>query len=158
MDRPRDCHIQWSQTEKENTWHPLYVESAKKWYKQTYKTERDSQRMNLWLPGEGWGEGLDGEFGTDMYTLLYLKWIISKDLLYSTGNSAQCYVAAWMGGTFRGEWIHTPFYVHLKLSQHCKSAIPQYKIKSLQTIWSQQGREKVGRPEKVVLNHIYYHM
>ena len=37
--------------------------------------------MNLWLPGEGWGEGLDGEFGTDMYTLLYLKWIISKDLL-----------------------------------------------------------------------------
>ena len=114
--------------------------------------------MNLWLPGEGWGEGLDGEFGTDMYTLLYLKWIISKDLLYSKGNSAQCYVAAWMGGTFRGEWIHTPFYVHLKLSQHCKSAIPQYKIKSLKTIWSQQGREKVGRPEKVVLNHIYYHM
>ena len=30
------------------------------------------------------------EFGTDMYTLLYLKWIINKDLLYSTGNSAQC--------------------------------------------------------------------
>ena len=33
----------------------------------------------------------------DMYTLLYLKWITNKDLLYSTGNSAQCYVAAWMG-------------------------------------------------------------
>ena len=32
-----------------------------------------------------------------MYTLLYLKWIINKDLLYSTWNSAQCYVAAWMG-------------------------------------------------------------
>ena len=42
----------------------------------------------------------------DMYTLLYLKWITSKDLLYSTGNSAQCYVAAWMGGEFREEWIH----------------------------------------------------
>ena len=26
------------------------------------------------------------------------------DLLYSTGNSAQCYVAAWMGGEFGGEW------------------------------------------------------
>ena len=38
------------------------------------------------------------EFGTDMYTLLYLKWITNKDLLYSTGNSAQRYVAAWMGG------------------------------------------------------------
>ena len=25
----------------------------------------------------------------DMYILLYLKWITNKDLLYSTGNSAQ---------------------------------------------------------------------
>ena len=37
---------------------------------------------------------------------LYLKWIISKDPLYSTWNFAQCYVAAWMGGEFGGEWIH----------------------------------------------------
>ena len=36
----------------------------------------------------------------DMYTLLYLKWITNKDLLYGIGNSAQCYVAAWMGGEF----------------------------------------------------------
>ena len=28
------------------------------------------------------------EFGIDMYTLLYLKWITNKDLMYSTGNSA----------------------------------------------------------------------
>ena len=28
------------------------------------------------------------EFGMDMYTLLYLKWITNKDLLYSTGDSA----------------------------------------------------------------------
>ena len=33
-----------------------------------------------------------------MYTLLYLKWITNKDLLYSTWNSAQCDVPAWMGG------------------------------------------------------------
>ena len=44
-----------------------------------------------------------------MYTLLYLKWITNKDLLYSTGNSAQCYVAAWMGRWFGREWI--PIYV-----------------------------------------------
>ena len=25
---------------------------------------------------------------------------------YSTGNSAQSYVAAWMEGEFGGEWIH----------------------------------------------------
>ena len=60
------------------------------------------------------------EFGMDMYTLLYLKCITSKDLLYSTRNSAQCCVAAWMGREFGGEWIHvyvwlSPFAVHLKL-------------------------------------------
>ena len=37
------------------------------------------------------------------YTLLYLKWVTNKDQLYSTGNTAQCYVAAWIGGEFGGE-------------------------------------------------------
>ena len=58
-----------------------------------------------------------------MYTALYLKWITKKNLLYSTRNSAQCYVAAWMGGEFQEESTHvyvwlSPFAVHLKLSQH----------------------------------------
>ena len=70
------------------------------------------------------GEGIVREFGMDMYTLPYLKWISNKGLLRSTGNSAQCYVTAWMGGEFGGEWIHvyvwlSPFAVHLKLSQSC---------------------------------------
>ena len=51
------------------------------------------------------GEGIVKEFGINMCTLLYLKWITKKDLVYSTGNSAQCYVAAWMGGQFGEEWI-----------------------------------------------------
>ena len=60
----------------------------------------------------------------DMSTLLYLKCITNKDLLYSTWNSGQCYVAVCMGGKFGGEWIHvyvwlSPFAVHLKLSQRC---------------------------------------
>ena len=46
---------------------------------------------------------------------------------------AQCYVAAWMGGEFREEWIHVyvclrPFTAHLKLLQYCQLAITQYKI------------------------------
>ena len=36
---------------------------------------------------------------SSVYTLLYLKWITSKDLVYRKWNSAQCYVAAWMGGS-----------------------------------------------------------
>ena len=59
----------------------------------------------------------------DMHTLLYLKWITNKDVLYSTRNFAQCYVAACMGGEFGGEWINVyvwliPSTVCLKLSQH----------------------------------------
>ena len=51
---------------------------------------------------EGWREGTVREFGMDKYTLLYFKWITNKNLLYSTGNSAQCYVAAWVKEEFMG--------------------------------------------------------
>ena len=58
-----------------------------------YKTETDSQRMNLGLLGwhgvKRWFRGV----GTDMCTLLYLRWITSNNLLDSIGNSAQCYMA-----------------------------------------------------------------
>ena len=69
-----------------------------------YKTDSENELMVT--RGEGWEEGIVRKFGIDMYTLLYLRWITNKDLLYSTGNSAQCYVAAWMGGEFGGKWIH----------------------------------------------------
>ena len=46
------------------------------------------------MMGGGYREVIVREFGPDMYILLYLKWITNKDLLYSPGNSAQCYVAA----------------------------------------------------------------
>ena len=45
------------------------------------------------------GEGTVREFGMDMDTLLCLTWRTSKDLLDSTGNSAQCQVAAWVEGS-----------------------------------------------------------
>ena len=47
--------------------------------------------------GEGWREGIVREFGTDMYTLLYLKRITNKDLLHSTGNSTQYFVITCKG-------------------------------------------------------------
>ena len=59
-----------------------------------------------------------------MYALLYLQWITSKDLWYSTWNSAQCYMAAWRGeGSGEKEYVSicvrvSPFIVYLKLSQH----------------------------------------
>ena len=69
------------------------------------------------------GEGIVRDFGKVLYALQYLKWITNKDLLYSTRNSVQCYMLAWLEGGFRGEWIHvhamlSPFAVQLKLPQH----------------------------------------
>ena len=52
----------------------------------------------LWVSRRMGGRDIIREFEI-MYTLLYLKWITNKDLLYSTGNSAQCYVAAWLEGS-----------------------------------------------------------
>ena len=71
-----------------------------------------------------WGEGTAKDFGMVMYTLLYLKWITNKNLMYSTWNSVQCYLSAWMEVGLRGQWIHvygwlSPYTVHPKLSQHC---------------------------------------
>ena len=48
----------------------------------------------------------------------------TRTSLNSTGDSVQCYVAAWMGGEFRGAWTHVYVWlscsmVHLKLSQCC---------------------------------------
>ena len=57
-----------------------------------YKTETDSQTLktNLWLPSEeSGGGGINQEIGVNIYTLLYIKQIINKDLLYSTGSSTQ---------------------------------------------------------------------
>ena len=64
-----------------------------------------------------WRKGIVRDLGKVMTPLLYLKYITNKDLLYSTENSAQCYVAAWIGSECRGEWMHvyvwlSPFAVH----------------------------------------------
>ena len=112
-------------------WHPLYAESKEKWYKGTDLQNRETHglRGRTYDCWQGrMGKGIIREPGMDRYTLLYLKQITNKDLLYSTWNSAQCYVAAWMGGEFGGEWIHvyawpSPWVAHQKLSQHCQSAI-----------------------------------
>ena len=61
--------------------------------------------------------------------------------VYSAWNSVQCYVAAGMGGEFGEKWIHiyvwlNPFIGHLKLSQHCQSAITPLPNKKAKQIFS----------------------
>ena len=75
----------------------------------TYKTQRNSQKTNLWLLGGRDSQG----FGEDHVCTAIFKMDNEQKLLCSTWNSAQCYVSAWMGGGFEGEWIHV--YVSLTL-------------------------------------------
>ena len=54
--------------------------------KQTYGYQGGKQRR-----------GINWETEIDKYTLLCIKWITNKDLLYSTGNSSQYSVMTYMG-------------------------------------------------------------
>ena len=81
--------------------------------------------------GERQGGEINKEFGINIYTLLYIKQIINKDLLYSTENSTQYSVITYMGKESEKEQIYVYVYlncfaVHQKLTQHCNSNIPQY--------------------------------
>ena len=58
--------------------------------------------MNSWLPGEG--EGIVKDFGKTMYTLLYLKWITNRHLLYSTLLNVMCQ-PRWEGCLGENEYI-----------------------------------------------------
>ena len=128
MDGSRDCHAEWSKSDREGKisygipymWN-LKINDIDELIKQKETHWLREWTYDCWW--EGWGDGIVRQFQMDIYTLQYLKWIVNKDLLDSTWNSAQCYVVAWMGGEFRWEYIHvyvwlSPFAVHLKLSQN----------------------------------------
>ena len=51
------------------------------------------------VPGGRMGERIVREFGMDMCTLLYLKWITNKDLLYTQGTLLS---VMWQPGGERG--------------------------------------------------------
>ena len=55
--------------------------------------------------GEDRGKGQLKSLGWTCTRCYILRWITNKHPLYSTCNSAQCYVAAWMGGEFGAQWI-----------------------------------------------------
>ena len=75
------------------------------------------------VAGEKAGKRREGVWDGHIHTAIF-KMAKQQGPTVSTGNSAQCYVADWMGGEFGGKWMLTyvslsPFAVHLKPSQHC---------------------------------------
>ena len=51
--------------------------------KQTYRL----RETTCGYQGERVGRGINWEFGTDIYTLVYIKQVTNKDLVYNIGNS-----------------------------------------------------------------------
>ena len=49
----------------------------------------DLENEIMVVRGKKKGDERVREFGINMHTLLYLKWVTNKNLLYNTGNSAQ---------------------------------------------------------------------
>ena len=63
--------------------------------------------LTLKLDGNGVGREINSEFGMNRYTLLYIKQINNKDLLYSTGNYIQHLVITYNGKEFEKEYVYT---------------------------------------------------
>lgn len=63
---------------------------------------------------------------------VFLKWITNKNVLYSTFNSAQCYVPVWMDGGFEGIWtcicMAESLHNSPEVSQHCYCIYPNANV------------------------------
>ena len=65
---------------------------------------------NKLMVTRGWWVGeINWEIGMDIYTLLYIKQVTNKDLLYSIGNPTQYFVMTYTGKESKKEQI----YVHV---------------------------------------------
>ena len=66
--------------------------------KQTYRLQRQTYGY------QGDGGGMHWRFGIGLCTRLYMKWMVSGDLLHSTGSSTQYSVITYMGNKSEKEW------------------------------------------------------
>ena len=92
MDGPGDYHTKWSKSDRERqiSYGTAYMWNLKKWYQWTYLQNRnrhtDIENKLMVIKGERLGGGINWEFGIEMYTLICIKWITNKNLLYKKIN------------------------------------------------------------------------
>ena len=77
--------LKWSKSEREREIFDIAYMQNLKWYKLTYWQNRNKltnleNELKVTMVDRLWG-GIVKEFGIDMYTLLYLRLITTKDLL-----------------------------------------------------------------------------
>ena len=90
-----DCHTEWSKSEREKqiSYINAYMCNLEKWYRWTglqgrnWDTAVENKRMDTkgrkpWGGGGGGGGVMNWAIGIDMYTLMCIKWMTNKNLLY----------------------------------------------------------------------------
>ena len=97
-DGPRDCHSEWSKSEKEKqiSYINAYVWNLEKWYRLSYlqNRNRNTNVENKRMESGGIGGRMNWEIAIDIYALLIfcIKWITNENLFRSSGNPTQCSV------------------------------------------------------------------
>ena len=95
VDGCRGCHTEWSKSEREKQISCInaYMWNLEKWYRWTglqgrnRDTDVENKRMDTkGGSGGGGGGGMNWEIGIDMYTLMCIKWMTNKNLLYKKIN------------------------------------------------------------------------
>ena len=71
-----------------------------------YEADYRHRGQTCGCQGEGYGRGIDWEFGVSRCKLLYIGWINNKVLLYSTGNYIQYLVINQNGKEYEKECIY----------------------------------------------------
>ena len=88
VDRPTDCHTEWSKSEREKptSYSIVYKWNLEKQYRWTYlqSRNRDTDVENK-LTDTTWERGgwVNWEIEVDIHTLLYIKQITNKNLVYT---------------------------------------------------------------------------
>ena len=77
----------------------------------TYKIETEKE-LTVAKVGVGSITGRDSQGVWDGHVHTFVFKVDNQQGLYSIGNSAQCYVADWMGGEFGGEWVYVYIFIY----------------------------------------------
>ena len=77
------------------------------------QTHRHRKQTHGYQRGNWGGGGISWEFGINRYTLLYIKQINNKELLYSTGNQIQYLTINYNGKESEKEYIYIYIYIYI---------------------------------------------
>ena len=100
VDGPSDCHTEWSKSEREKqiSYINAYMWNLEKWYRWTSLQGRnrdidvENKCMDTKAGKRGGGVGgRNWKTWIDIYTLVCIKYITNKNLLYSPGSSTLLY-------------------------------------------------------------------